>query len=252
LAPGVSALATSAAKKKASTQLTTTAQWTAETLQSQCSALGFESTEAAFLAFLNGPAGSSWASFVAAKRQDKGAGAHPNLMASAPGVSALVRVLETMEEELAIRIIPEERFVMLLQVSKTMRTAMQRVRPPAMIKVKKGQTFLTESVKNAILGMMKWCRITHINLSNATIGAEGAGRLAAVLGQCASLARLNLERNEIGAEGAGMLAAVLGRCASLAHLELGWNKIGAEGAARLAVVAKHCPSLTVTIYFDRS
>ena len=114
------------------------------------------------------------------------AGAHANLMTSAPGVSALVRVLETMEEELAIRVIPAERSVMLLQVSKTMRTAMQRVRPPAMIKVKKGQgTFLTESVKNAMLNMMEWCRITTINLSNATIRAEGAGRLAAVLGQCA-------------------------------------------------------------------
>ena len=193
------------AKKKASAQLTTTAQWTAETLQSQCSALGFESTEAAFLAFLNGPAGSSWASFAAAKRQDKGAGAHPNLMASASGVSALVRVLETMEEELAIRVIPEERSVMLLQVSKTMRTAMQRVSPPAMIKVKKGHTFLTESVQSAMLDMMKWCRITTINLSNATIRAEGAGRLAAVLGQCASLAHLNLSGNKIRAEGAGGL-----------------------------------------------
>ena len=100
-------------------------------------------------------------------------------------VSALVRALETMEEELAIRVIPEERSVMLLQVSKTMRTAMQRVSPPAMIiaKLNRGQAILTESVKNAMLDMMKWCRITTITLSNARIGAEGAGRLAAVLGQ---------------------------------------------------------------------
>ena len=100
--------------------------------------------------------------------------------------------LETMEEELAIRLIPQERSVMLLQVSKTMRTAMQRVSPPAMIKVKKGQTFLTESLKNAILDMMKRCRITAIDLSNAIIRAEGAGRLVAVLGQCASLGHLSL------------------------------------------------------------
>ena len=127
-----------------------------------------------------------------------------------------------MEEELAIRIIPAERSVMLLQVSKTMRTAMQRVSPPAMIKVKKGQTLLTESIQGAMLDMMKWCRITTINLSNATIRAEGAGRLAAVLGQCASLA----------------------------HLDLSGNKIGDEGAERLAAVAERCPSLT--IYFERS
>ena len=92
---------------------------------------------------------------------------------------------------------------------------MQRVSPPAMIKVKKGQTFLTESIQHAILDMMKWCRITAINLSNARIGAEGAGGLAAVLGHCASLAHLNLYGNGIGAEGAGRLAAVAEHCPSL-------------------------------------
>ena len=108
------------------------------------------------------------------------ADAHPDLMASAPGVSALalVRVLEALEEELAIRVIPEERSVMLLQVSKTMRTAMQRVSPPAMIKVKKGQTFLTESVQSAMLDMMKWCRITAIHIVNANMKDDGVGRLA--------------------------------------------------------------------------
>ena len=106
-----------------------------------------------------------------------------------------------MEEELAIRVIPEERSVMLLQVSKTMRTAMHRVRPPAMITVKQGQR--TESVKNAMLNLMKWCRITAIDLSYTSIKADGVGRLAAVLGQCASLAHLGLRMNGIGAEGAG-------------------------------------------------
>ena len=67
------------------------------------------------------------------RQMTRRAGAHPNLMTSAPGVSALVRGLETMEEELAIRVIPGERSVMLLQVSKTMRTAMQRVSPPALL-----------------------------------------------------------------------------------------------------------------------
>ena len=110
----------------------------------------------------------------AGRQMPRRAGAHANLMTSAPGVSALVRALETMEEELAIRVIPEERSVMLLQVSKTMRTAMQRVSPLAMIKVKKGQTFLTKSIQSAMLDMMKWCRITAINLSNATIKAEGS------------------------------------------------------------------------------
>ena len=172
------------------------------------------------------------------RRMTRRAGAHPNLMASAPGVSALVsalvRVLETMEEELAIRVIPEERSVMLLQVSKTMRTAMQRVSPPAMIKVKKGQR--PETLKHAMLNMMKWCRITAIDRFNANIKAHGVGRLAAVLGQCASLAHLDLGGNEIGHEGAGRLwlAAVLGQCASLAHLDLGGNPSSWPSFARPA------------------
>ena len=61
---------------------------------------------------------------------------------------------------------------------------------------------------------------------------------------------LDLHGNEIGDEGAGRLAAVLGQCASLAHLNLHANGIGAEGAGRLAAVAKRCPSLT--IHFERS
>ena len=65
--------------------------------------------------------------------------------------------------------------------------------------------------------------LAHLDLRWNKIGAEGAGRLAAVLGQCASLAHLDLHGNEIGAEGAGRLAEVLGKCASIAHLDLGGN-----------------------------
>ena len=104
--------------------------------------------------------------------------------------SALVRALEAMEEELARRVMPGERSVMLRQVSKTMRTAMERVRPPAMIKVRRGQR--TKSVEQGILDMTTWCRITAIDLSSAEVEAEGAGMLAAVLGQCPSLAHLDL------------------------------------------------------------
>jgi len=126
--------------------------------------------------------------------------------------SALVRALEAMEEELARRVIPGERSVMLRQVSKAMRTAMERVRPPVRIKVKRGQR--TESVEKGIVDMTRWCRITAIDLSKAWIGAEGAGRLAAVLPQCPSLAHLHLWGNEIGAQGAEMLAAMPITCPS--------------------------------------
>ena len=98
----------------------------------------------------------------------------------------------------------------------------------------------------AVLGQ---CRsLAHLDLGRNEIGAEGAGLLAPVLPQCPSLAHLHLGYNNIGAEGAGRLAAVLPRCPSLAHLDLGDNQIGAEGARGLRAAA--LPSLDLTLYFQ--
>ena len=118
-----------------------------------------------------------------------------------------------MEEELARRVIPAERAVMMRQVSKTVRTAMGRVQPPAMIKVKKNQGM--ERVAEGLREMTRWARITAIDLADCQMKAEGAGRLAAVLGQCPSLAHLDLGHTFIGAEGAGRLDAVAQQCPSL-------------------------------------
>ena len=68
-----------------------------------------------------------------------------HVMTASTAPSVLMRALETMEEELAIRLIPAGMTLMLLQVSKTMRTAMQRVSPSAMIKVKKGRPSLLKA-----------------------------------------------------------------------------------------------------------
>ena len=167
-------------------------------------------------------------------------------MTSPTCLSTLVKELEGMEEELVCRVIPGERLVVLQQVSKTMRAAMERVRPPVIMKVKQGQRI--KYVQKGMLAMMKCCRITVIDLSQAKIGDHGAGWLANVIGQCPSLAHLDLCSNGIGAEGAGRLAAVLGQCPSLAHLNLGSNAIGAEGAERLDAVAGQCPSLEIEMY----
>ena len=147
------------------------------------------------------------------------------------GPSALVRGLEGLDEQLVWRVVPAKRAVMMQQVSKTVRRAMERVKPPAMIKVKKNQGM--EKVEEGLREMTRWARITAIDLADCKIKAEGAGRLAAVLGQCPSLAHLNLGGNFIGDEGAGRLAAVLGQCSSLAHLYLNDNSIGDEVAAKI-------------------
>ena len=114
--------------------------------------------------------------------------------------------------------------------------------------------------------------------------AEGAGRLAGVLGQCSSLACLDVGYNGIGADGAGRLAGVLGKCSSitkprsattsgwkgqggrcvramagvlrkcssLALLDLNDYSIAAEGAARLAGVLGQCSSLAHLDLSDNS
>ena len=129
------------------------------------------------------------------------------------GPSALVRGLEELEEQLVWRVIPAERAVMMQQVSKTVRRAMERVKPPAMIKVKKTQKMAR--VEWGLREMTRWARITAIDLADCEIEAEGAGRLAAALGQCPSLAHLIINSNSIGAEGAGRLDAVAEQCPSL-------------------------------------
>ena len=58
-----------------------------------------------------------------------------------------------------------------------------------------------------------WC--CHSDLGEEGIGADGAGMLAGVLGQCSSLTVLDLSGNDIGDEGAGRLAGVLGQCSLL-------------------------------------
>ena len=187
-----------------------------------------------------------------------------------PPPALLLGALQDVEEEVAVRMVPAERAVMLLSVSRAARAAMERVRPAARVKAKGEQGI--ETVEGGLCAFLRWCRVTmlelsrqgiraegvarlaavlgqspslaHLDLGNNNIGDEEAGWPAAVLGQCPSLAHLDLSYNNIGAEGAGRLATALGECPSLAHLNLSWNNIGAEGAGRLAAVLWQCPSLT--------
>lgn len=75
--------------------------------------------------------------------------------------------------------------------------------------------------------------LAHLNLSEAGISAEGAGRLARMLGQFKGLTNLNLCKNriQVGAEGMGIaaLVAVLGECKALTHLNLCKNRIRQDG-----------------------
>jgi hypothetical protein len=123
---------------------------------------------------------ASTARLWAAERELMASAARP-----APAMFALLGV-----KEMAGRIIPAERAVLLLSVSREVREAVESVRPAAQVKAKRGQGM--ETVESGLSALSRWCRITALDLSSLSIEAEGAGRLAAVLGQCTSLARLNL------------------------------------------------------------
>ena len=87
-------------------------------------------------------------------------------------------------------------------------------RPAAVVKAKGGCGRIAGLFEH--LGRtMSWCIIIVLDFSRVTIGAEGAGRLVGMLGQCPSLAHLDLCGNNIGAEGAGSLDAVAEQCSSL-------------------------------------
>ena len=157
--------------------------------------------------------------------------------------SALLRAVENFPEELLSRICPAERAIMLLATSARVRgllTRMQR-RLPAVVRMVPTDSPQWNRIRWRcwLAGTADWnqlpinslaselprlqtrCSVVRIDLSSRGIKAQGAGRLARVLGQCSSLAELYLSCNNIGDEGATSLAGVLGQCSVLTTLDLG-------------------------------
>ena len=110
-----------------------------------------------------------------------------------------------------------------------------------------------EAVARGLGGLQGCCNAVRLELKprvetggahvGASIGSEGAWRLAEQLGQCWSLAVLQLDGNDIGTGGTGGLVFVLGQCVSLAGLHLGGNGIRAERERGLERVIGQCTAL---------
>ena len=165
-----------------------------------------------------------------------------------------------MPAEVLCAIVPAERVVLLLRVSKAIsRSLLAMVRPPAVVKARQNRRGI-ERLRGRLGDIALRCRITslqlfavrllpadvaglaevlsasgesltHLNLSSNRIGG-GVGQLAEVLARCPNLVTLNLRSNEIGDAGVRNLA-VLGKSRSLSHLDLSYNSIGAEGCFSL-------------------
>ena len=126
---------------------------------------------------------------------------------------ALFWALESLPEELWARgvVCPAERAVMLGATSTRVRALLARMqrRLPAAVRVVEGASM--DAVAGGLGGLQGWCQVMRLDLQThgrrAPIGAEGAGRLAGVLGQCSSLATLHLSYNGIDDDGTAMLRA---------------------------------------------
>jgi len=104
------------------------------------------------------------------------------------------------------------RFVLMTSVCKITRAKMERVSDLAAIVIVKVYFIHDiEKVTERLKEMLTWCRIQNLVWSSFrndyvtrySIGAEGAGRLVGVLGQCSIRAHLDLVYNYIaGVEGA--------------------------------------------------
>ena len=86
--------------------------------------------------------------------------------------------------------------------------------------------------------------LTSLHLSCNSIGGEGASSLSEALRVNTSLTSLHLSCNSIGGEGASSLSEALRVNTSLTSLHLTWNSIGDEGASSLSEALRVNTSLT--------
>ena len=89
-----------------------------------------------------------------------------------PAPIGLLGALQDIEEEMAGRIVPAERAVLLLSVSRAFRAAMKRVRPPAQVKAKRGLRICSRIVDSGLRSIAHWCRVTALDLSSLSIRHE--------------------------------------------------------------------------------
>jgi hypothetical protein len=159
-----------------------------------------------------------------------------------------------------------DRTFMLRMTSKTVREAVDKIRPPAVVCLSRSFWDGTAAVKlqfvvrklilrrgtaaekvkfvlSKLALMTAWCRITTLELRSCEMKGHGAARLAGMLPQCPALVHLDLRGNNIRDKGAESLAGVLAQCPVLAHLNLSGNEIGARGAESLAGVLARCLAL---------
>jgi hypothetical protein len=111
--------------------------------------------------------------------------------------------------------------------------------------VNKGDGMVTpqEVLMPGLMRLSLACVHGRLDLSQWKLQAVDAFRLARQLPSCTALVVLDLSDNSIGDEGAASVAAALPSCKKLVALDLSMNKIKAQGAARVAAALPSCKKL---------
>ena len=175
-----------------------------------------------------------------------------------PQLPCLAAALGAIPAEDWWRTWPADRTIMLRMTSKLVKSAADKLRPPAIVRV--SRAFLDNVVcckRERLLHiltelekMTSRCRITMLDLKNCGMSGQDAGRLPGVLSQCPALSTLALVYNQIGDQGARNAGVLPQQCAALSHLALDGNQIGEYGARMLAGVLPQCPALSTLTLED--
>ena len=168
---------------------------------------------------------------------------------------------------------PAERTILLRMTSKRVKEAVDKLRPPAVVRVRtkfvtdtrNGSSTYTkmEYILTQLARLSACFSITILDLSPCDISVpEGSfihpqfreehasiqsfmhEQLPSVLSQCPLMLRhLDLSNNDIGSAGAGSLVGVLAQCQALSHFNMSNNRIGDAGVESFAGVLGQCPVL---------
>ena len=131
--------------------------------------------------------------------------------------------VEAIPDELWARLVPAEKAMTLRLTSKTVLKAIDKLILPASIRLK--HVFPNgDGLEERMLPVRARYRIVALNVADCQLGAQGAGKLAAILTQ--TITRLSLTRNSIGPQGANKLGRVLPQLARLSRLDLDDNNLG--------------------------
>ena len=86
-----------------------------------------------------------------------------------------------------------------------------------------------------------------LELSNNTLGVDGAMILSDGLQRCRQLMELDISKNSIGPYGMPYLAEGLNCCRQLVKLDISHNKIGSHGISSLAEGFQYCTNLFINL-----